>query len=68
LTGDIEDSSGITRDSADSESLIVDLIPVALSANTIDGVESSNAAALSIGEDLIHSASNDAESSLISIS
>jgi hypothetical protein len=68
LTGDIEDSSGITRDSADTESLIVDLIPFALSANTIDGVESSNAAALSIWEDLIHSASNDAESSLISIS
>ncbi len=58
----------IAWNSAYSEAFVVDLVPVALAANTIDGVEPSNTAALSIGEDLIGSTANYAKSSLISIS
>jgi hypothetical protein len=68
LTGDIEDSSSITRNSADSKTLIINFIPIALSTNSIDWVVSSNAAALTIGEDFIHSTSDYTESSLVSIS
>jgi len=58
----------IAWNSAYSEAFVVDLVPVALAANTIDGVEPSNTAALSIGEDLVGSTANYAKSSLISIS
>ncbi len=64
----VVNSLGIAWDSADSEALVVDLVPVALAANTVDGVEPSDAAALSIGEDLVGSTANNAKSSLISVS
>lgn len=64
----VVNSLGIAWDSADSEALVVDLVPVALAANAVDGVEPSDAAALSIGEDLVGSTANNAKSSLISVS
>jgi len=68
LAGDIKDSLSITGNSAYSESLIVDFVPLALTTDSVDWVESSNAAALTVGENLIHSASDDTVSSLVSVS
>jgi hypothetical protein len=65
---DVVNSLGIAWDSANSEALVIDFIPVALAADAIDGVEASNTAALSIGKDLVGSTSNNTESSLVPIS
>lgn len=67
LAGDIVDSPSITGDSAYSESLIIDFVPIALTADSVNWVESSDAAALSVREDLIHSASDNAIASLVSV-
>jgi hypothetical protein len=68
LFGDIVDPSRIAGDPADTQALIVDLVPLALSANSVDGVVSSDAATLPIGKHLIDPTSNHAESTLIPIS
>jgi hypothetical protein len=65
---DVVDSLGIAWDSADSEALVIDFIPVALAADAINGVEASNTAALSIGKYLVGSTSDNTESSLVPIS
>ena len=67
LGADVEDPSGIAWDSADSETLVVNLVPFALSADAVDWVVSCDAAALSVGEDLVGSTSDHAEASLISV-
>lgn len=67
LRADVEDSLGIAWDSADAEALIIDLVPFALSADAVDWVISGDAAALSVGEDLIGSTSDHAKTSLISV-
>ena len=67
LRADVEDSLGIAWDSADAEALVIDLVPFALSADAVDWVVSSDAAALSVGEDLVGSTSDHAETSLISV-
>jgi len=61
LFADIEDAFGVARNSADSEALIVDLIPGALTTNSTNGVVASNAAADSIVEDLVDSTALDTE-------
>jgi hypothetical protein len=68
LTGDVVDSFGIAGDSADAEALVIDLVPFALATDSVDWVVSSDAAALSIGKDLIDSAANHTEASLVAIS
>lgn len=68
MRADVEDSLGITGDSAYSETLIIDLVPFTLSTDTVDWVISSDAAALSIGKHLVGSTSDNTESSLISVS
>ena len=68
LGGDAVDALSIAGDSADTETLIIDLVPVALTANCVDWVLSSDAAALSIGKNLIDTTSDGAESTLIAVS
>lgn len=68
MFGDIVDPSRIAGDPADTQTLIIDLVPFTLSANSVDGVIPSDAATLPIGQYLIHSATNDTESALIPIS
>ena len=68
LRSNIIDAFGIAGDSADAQTLIIDLIPGTLSANAIDGVVSSDTAALTIGKDLIDSTSNHTEASLVVVS
>ena len=68
LSGDVVDTFGITGHSAYAETFIVDLIPVTLATNSVDRVISSNAAALSVGEDLINSTTNHAEATLVAVS
>lgn len=65
---DVVDSLGIAWDPADAEALVIDLVPVALAADAVDGVVSSDTAALSVGKDLIGTTSNHTESSLVPIS
>jgi hypothetical protein len=67
LAGDVVDVLGIAGDTADAQTLVVDLVPVALTANTVDGVETSDAAALSVGQDLINSTSNHTETTLVAV-
>jgi hypothetical protein len=64
----IEDPLRITRNSTNSESLVIDLIPLALSADAVDGVVSSNAAALSVLEDLIDAAADHTVVALVGVS
>lgn len=68
LRGDIVDPSGITGDSADAQTLVVDLVPVTLSADALDGVVSGDAAALTIGKNLIDSTADHAETFLVPVS
>ena len=68
LGGDVVDALSIAGDSADTETFIIDLVPVALTADSVDWVISSDAAALSIGKNLIDAASDDAESTLVAVS
>jgi hypothetical protein len=68
LGSDVVDPLSIAGDSANTETLIIDLVPFALAADSVDGVVSGDAAALSVGEDLIDSASNHTETALISVS
>jgi hypothetical protein len=51
----------VAWNSTNAETLIIDFVPVALSTDTINGVEVGDAAALSIVEHFIDSASNDTE-------
>lgn len=55
---DIEDPLGVAGNSADAESLVVDLVPLALSADAVDGVVAGDAAALSVLEDLVDAAAD----------
>lgn len=64
----VVDSLCIAWDPADAEALVIDFVPVALAADAINGVVSSDAAALSVGKDLIGTTSNHTESSLVPIS
>lgn len=57
---DVIDVLGSTGDSADAESLIVDLIPFALSTDTVDRVEAGSTAALPVDKNFIGSAAYDA--------
>lgn len=57
---DIVDEHGSTGHSADSKSLVVDLVPLALSADAADGVEAGLAAAFAVEEDFVDSAANHA--------
>jgi hypothetical protein len=68
LRGDVVDTLGIAGDTANTETLIVDLVPVALSTDSVDGVVPSDAAALTVRKDLIDSTANHAEPTLIAIS
>lgn len=61
LFAQIEDSSRVAGDSADSQTLVVDLVPCALAANATHWVESGDAAADSVIEYLVDSTSDDAE-------
>lgn len=65
FSADVEDLVVVTRNTAESESLVVDLIPGAGSANSLDGVVSGFAAAFSVLEDFVDSASNNTVSSSI---
>ena len=65
---DVVNSLGVARNPADAQALVIDLVPVALAADAVDGVEASDAAALSVGEDLVGSTAHHAESSLVPVS
>jgi hypothetical protein len=58
LLAEIENTSRITRFSTDSKTLIIDLIPSALTTNTTNWIVSSNAAANTIIKNFINTASN----------
>ena len=60
LSAYIEYSLVSTRNSAESESLIIDLVPVALSTDSFNGVVSNFAAALTVLQDFIDSTSQNA--------
>lgn len=57
---DIVDEHGSAGYSADSKSLVVDFVPLALSADAADGVEAGLAAAFTVEVDLVDSASDHA--------
>lgn len=59
---DIIDPLRIARNSANAQSLVINFIPVALSTDSVDGVEASLAAAFSVQENLVDSAANHTES------
>lgn len=67
LRADVEYSLGIAWDSADAEALIINLVPIALSADAVDWVVSGDAAALSVREDLVGSTSDHTEASLVPV-
>lgn len=67
LRADVEDSLGVAGDSADAEALVIDLVPLALPADAVDWIVSGDAAALSVGEDLVGSASDHAEAALVPV-
>ncbi len=67
MLSNVVDALGIAGNPANAESLIIDLVPITLSADTVDGVVSSDAAALAVGKNLIDSASDDAETTLVAI-
>lgn len=58
MFAEIEDTSRIARNSADSKTLIINLVPVALTTNTFYRVKSSDTTADSIVENFIDSTSN----------
>jgi hypothetical protein len=60
---DVVDSHAIAGDAADTETLVVDLVPGALAANTVDGVISSSAATFAVLKNLVDSAADHAEPS-----
>jgi hypothetical protein len=68
LGSDVVNAFGIAGDTADAEALIIDLVPVALSTDSVDGVVASNAATLTVGKNFIDSAANDTETALIAVS
>lgn len=65
LGADVENSCWVAGDSAEAESLVVDFIPGADSADALDGVVTRFAAAFSVPEDLVDSTSFNAVSSSI---
>lgn len=65
LGAEVENSPGVARDSAEAESLVVDFVPGADTADALDGIESGFAGAFSILENLVDSTSNNAVSSSI---
>lgn len=54
----VEDAISVTGDSANTETLVVDLVPLTLRADSFNGVVASDAAALAVGEDLVDAASD----------
>lgn len=58
LLAEVEDAPRIAGDSADTQSLVIDLVPCALSANSTDRVVSSDAAADAVVEYFIDSTSD----------
>lgn len=63
----VVNSLGIAWDSADAQALVIDFVPVALAADAVHGVVPSDAAALSVGKDLIGTTSHHTESSLVPV-
>jgi len=59
---DVVDVHVVAGHSADAQALVVDFVPLALSADAVDGVVSALAAALSVEEDLVGSAAEHAGS------
>ena len=62
---DIEDSCWVARDSADSKTLIINFVPGTNSTDSVDGIVSWFAAALTILEHFIDSTSNNTVSSSV---
>jgi len=65
LETDVEDVISATGNSANTEALIVDLIPGALSTNSFYGVVANFAAALTILENLVDSTTSNTVSSTV---
>lgn len=58
LETDVEDSFVVAGDSAETKTLVIDFIPVASATDSVDGVETYLAAALTVLEDFIDSATH----------
>lgn len=63
----VEDPVRVTGDSADAETLVVDLVPLTLRADSFNGIVASDAAAFAVGEDLIDATSNNAVVSSVGV-